>query len=136
MQKTRVMLVEDDAYCRRLFELYIRGFDAYELAFSVKTAATADIYLVNNKIDLILMDIFMRDGSCGLAAARRIKKSCPQVKIVMITGMGDGDLPAAAYEAGADGFWHKDADAAALLSVMDRVMADERVFCDSFESAS
>ena len=89
MKKTRVMIVDDQAISRRMFEMCIEHSERYELAYSVKSAAVADIYLVNHDVELILMDILMNDGSNGLDAAARIKASYPTVKIIIMTSLPD-----------------------------------------------
>ena len=57
--KSKVMIVDDQSISRRLFEMYIERSEQYEVAYSVKSAAVADIYLVNNNVDLILMARFV-----------------------------------------------------------------------------
>lgn len=74
MTKTKVMIVDDQSISRQMFALYIKDSDRYEVAYSVNTARFADTYVLKNKIDLILMDILMLDGSSGLEMAAKIKK--------------------------------------------------------------
>lgn len=71
--KKRVMIVDDQFISRQLFEMYIKTSTDYEVAYSVESAAFADAYVLKNRIDLVLMDILMNDGSNGLDAAARIK---------------------------------------------------------------
>lgn len=129
--KTKVMIVDDQAVSRRLFEMYLERSNRYELVFSVKSAAVADIYLTNHSVDLILMDIIMADGSNGLEAARRIKQMQPQIKIIVVTSMVDSQFLATAQEIGVDSFWYKEADEMTILEVMDRTMAGESVYPDA-----
>ena len=126
--KYKVMVVDDQAVARHLFEMYIEHSENYELAFSVKSASVADIYLVNNEVDLILMDILMNDGSNGLDAAERIKKQYPEIKIIAVTSMVDSSFLYRAREIGVDSFWYKEADEVTILDVMNRTMAGESVY--------
>ena len=80
MNKTRVMIVDDQAVPRQLFELYVKSSDRYELAFSVQSAGVADVYLLKNKVDLIIMDILMNDGSDGLETSALIKQKYPDIR--------------------------------------------------------
>ena len=130
MSKQKVMIVDDQLPSRRMFELYLASSETYELAFSVTSAATADIYLLKNHIDLILMDILMNDGSNGLEAAEKIKKEYPQVKIIAVTSMPEHSWMKRAREIGVDSFWYKETDERSILDVMDRTMAGERVYPD------
>ena len=130
MNGIKVMIVDDQAISRHLFEMYIERSERYELAFSVKSAAVADIYLTKNQVDLILMDILMNDGSNGLEAAKRIKKQFPQIKIIVVTSLVDAQFLDTAREIGVDSFWYKEADEVTIIEVMDRTMAGESVFPD------
>lgn len=131
MKKTRVMIVDDQVISRRLFEMVLENTERYELAYSIKSAAVADIYLVNQDVDLILMDILMNDGSNGLDAAEKIKKSFPQIRIIAVTSMVDAQFLHRAREIGVDSFWYKEADEVNILEVMDRTMAGESVYPDA-----
>ena len=87
MDKTRVMIVDDQYISRMLFEMYVNSSDRYELAFSVSSAAVVDVYLLKHSVDLVLMDILMNDGSNGLDAAAKIKETHPEIKIIAVTSM-------------------------------------------------
>lgn len=126
----KVMIVEDQSVPRHLFEMYIEHSENYELAFSVKSAAVADIYLVNNRVDLILMDILMQDGSNGLDAAEKIKRLYPEIKIIVVTSMVDSSFLSRARDIGVNSFWYKEADEITILEVMDRTMAGQSVYPD------
>ena len=86
---TRVLIVDDQILPRQLFESIIASSDDYVLTASVDTARVADIWCAAGKVDLILMDIVMKDGISGLDAAARIKQSYPSVKIILVTSMPD-----------------------------------------------
>ena len=129
--KSKVMIVDDQSISRRLFEMYIERSEQYEVAYSVKSAAVADIYLVNNNVDLILMDILMNDGSSGLDAAEKIKKMFPTVKIIAVTSMVDTQFLTRAREIGVDSFWYKEADEIEIMDVMNRTMAGESIYPDA-----
>jgi len=131
MSKIKVMIVDDQAISRHLFELYIQGSDKYELAFSLSSADVAEVYLLKHPVDLILMDILMNDGSNGLDAAKRIKERYPAVKIIAVTSMPEHSWVGRAKKIGVDSFWYKETEEKTILDVMDRTMAGERVYPDS-----
>lgn len=124
----RVLIVDDQAMPRQLFESIISNSENYELAASVDSASVADIYCAKIPVDLILMDVVMRGGINGIQAAERIKKSYPNIKILIVTSMPDGSFIKKAQEAGVDSFWYKEVQDEPLLDVMDRTMAGEHVF--------
>jgi Response regulator containing a CheY-like receiver domain and an HTH DNA-binding domain len=126
----RVLVVDDQTISRQLFESFIASSERYELAASVSTARYADSYCATGKVDLVLMDVVMNDGSNGLDTAQRIKKSYPEIKVIVVTSMPDSLFLTRARRIGVDSFWYKEAQAVPMLEIMDRTMAGERVFPD------
>lgn len=123
-----VMVVDDQVMPRQLFESIINNSENYELVASVDSASIADVYCAKMHIDLILMDVVMSGGINGIEAAKRIKNSYPQIKIIIVTSMPDGSFIEKAREAGVDSFWYKEVQDGPLLDIMDRTMAGESVF--------
>lgn len=126
-----VLIVDDQAIPRQLFESIVNASENYKLAASIDMAQVADMYCARQQIDLILMDVVMSDGINGLEAAGKIKKSYPNIKIIIVTSMPDAAFLAKAREAQVDSFWYKEVQDAPLLAIMDRTMAGEHVFPDS-----
>ena len=85
--KYKVMIVEDQTMPRELFELRIQASERFEVALSIDNAALADVYCLRFPVDLILMDVVTRGGESGLDAAERIKRTFPQMKIIIVTSM-------------------------------------------------
>lgn len=128
MPKTRVLIVDDQRLARQYFELIVGATDRYEVAFSTSSAAFADVYVLRDGVDLVLLDVLMDDGSSGLEAARRIKGANRRVKVIAVTSVPEASWMDEARAYGVDGFWYKDADASTIIEVMDRVMAGEQVY--------
>ena len=128
---TRVMIVDDQAISRRYFELTLRDSERYEVVFSVESAFAADVYLLKEQVDLVLMDVLMNDGSNGLDAAKAIKKNNPDVKIVVVTSMPESSWMQRAREIGVESFWYKESDQMEILEVLDRTVAGESVYPES-----
>lgn len=131
MAKTRVMVVDDQFMARQLFELYLKSSESYELVRTVESAAYADALVRLLPVDLVLMDILMTDGSNGLDAAARIKKSSPRVKIIAVTSMPEASWLDRARAIGIESFWYKESSRETILEVMDRTVAGESVYPDS-----
>ncbi len=129
--KYNVLIVDDQTISRQLFESFVASSDRYALAASVETAKYADAYCAGGKVDLVLMDVVMNDGSDGLDAAERIKAAYPSVKVIVVTSMPDSMFLKRARKIGVDSFWYKEAQSAPMLEIMDRTMAGEHIFPDS-----
>ncbi|MBE6747397.1 MAG: response regulator transcription factor [Ruminococcaceae bacterium] len=123
-----VMVVEDQAMPRQLFETFISMSGRYNLVHSIKNADMADIYCEKSKIDLILMDVCTELNSNGLEAAERIKAKYPHIKIIIVTSMPEFSYLERAKKIGVDSFWYKEVSEEPILSLMDRTMAGERVY--------
>ena len=127
----KVLIVDDQIVPRQLFENIISMSDRYQLAASLDTAKIADAFCARGDIDLVLMDIVMKDGSDGLTAAGRIKKSYPRTKVIIVTSLPDAAFLQRAREIGVDSFWYKEVQALPMLEIMDRTMSGERIFPDA-----
>lgn len=132
----RVLIVDDQAMPRQLFESFVAASENYELVASLDSAKVADFYCSGGKVDLIIMDVVMNDDMSGLDAAARIKEAYPKIKIIIVTSMPDSAFLKRAREIGVDSFWYKEVQEAPMLEVMDRTMVGERIFPDSPPQAS
>lgn len=131
-----VMVVEDQAMPRQLFEAFISMSDKYRLVHSIKNADMADIYCDQSQIDLILMDVCTELNSNGLDAAERIKQKHPQIKIIVVTSMPEVSYLERARAVGVDSFWYKEVSEEPILELMDRTMAGESIYPDKTPTVS
>ena len=132
----RVMVVEDQAMPRQLFEAFISMSENYTLVHSIKNADMADIYCEKSEIDLILMDVCTELNSNGLDAAERIKQKHPKIKIIVVTSMPEVSYLERAKTIGVDSFWYKEVSEEPILELMDRTMASESIYPDSTPAVS
>ncbi|MBR3000081.1 MAG: response regulator transcription factor [Oscillospiraceae bacterium] len=126
----RVLVVDDQNMSRQLFSLMVENAPDYELLYALDTASVAHIYCSKYSVDLVILDIVMADGSNSLEEAARIKKNCPNTKILAVTSMPEVSYLKKAREAGVDSFWYKEADDITLLEIMDRTMKGESIYPD------
>lgn len=130
----KVLIVDDQTLPRQYFESIVNGAENYELVASIASATVADAYCIGNRVDLIIMDIVMSEGISGLEAAERIKRSYPEIRILIVTSMPDASFLKKAREIGVDSFWYKEVQDAPMLEVMDRTMRGEQVWPDKAPS--
>lgn len=71
--------------------------------------------------DLILMDIYMPDGT-GLDATREIRQRFPNIKVVILTSSEDDEHLYRAVQLGASGYLLKNLDAANLFGLVEGAM--------------
>ena len=115
MSEVRVMIVDDSRVAQDLFTLYINNSEKYELVRTEKSADFAERFSRAELIDLILMDILMDKGANGLIAAEKIKSICPEIKIIAVTSMVDGELLKRARKIGIESFWFKEVSKETIL---------------------
>ena len=127
----RVMIIEDQKLVRSLLESYIQNEDGYQLAVSIPGAAEAPILCDTEDIDLVLMDVQTEHRENGLAAAKKIRETHPEIKIVVATSLIDTQVLARAKAVGADSLWYKDGDEGTLMQVVRRTMVGEHIFPDA-----
>lgn len=124
------MIVDDQFVSRELFKLYIDQSPRYEVVYSIDSAMFADTYVLKNRVDLIIMDILMQDGSNGLDAAEKIKKMRPDIKIITVTSMPEVSWMERAKKIGIESFWYKEVSEETILEIMDRTLAGESIYPD------
>ncbi len=126
--KYQVMVVEDQKMPKDLFVHMISQSEKYEVALTLENASIADVALLKYDIDLILMDVITENGANGLFASEKIKKSYPNIKIIIVTSMPEFSYLERAKSIGVEGFWYKEGNEESILSIMDKVMNGETVY--------
>ena len=134
--KINVMIVEDQAMPRQLFEAIIKTHPQFNLEVSIDNAAIADICCARHGIDLVLMDVVTKNGASGLAAAEKIKTQNRKVKIIIVTSMPECSYVERAKKIGVEGFWYKDFSVEPILTLVQRVLNGERVYPDEVPEVS
>lgn len=128
--KIRVLVVDDHLITRSFFEGTVRSSSGYALAASLASAQEAVVWCRTHSVDLIILDVLMKSGIDGLAAARIIKREHPEVRIILTTSTAEARWLEEAREIGAEAFWFKNYGDTPLLEIMDRTMAGERNYVD------
>ena len=128
---TNVLIVDDAATIRILFERIINESEDYNLAGSLENANAALPYCMRTQVDLVIMDVYTKNRENGLEAAANIKKEFPNIKIIVATSLPEASFLEKAREAGCESFWYKELGEFGLLDIMNRTMKGERVYPDA-----
>src|SRR5262245_47717562 len=115
-----ILVVDDEAQIRELLSVYL-----IKQGFKVSSAGTSEEtlkILKQQRPDLVVLDIGLADED-GLKLLADIKKAHPNLRVVMLTGMGFvEDLLQEAHQKGADGYVSK------ILPLDELLMAIQRTF--------
>ena len=115
-----ILVVDDEPQIRELLHIYLA-----KQGYTVSTAATSvETWRVVNQspIDLVVLDIGLADED-GLKLLAALKAAHPQLRVVMLTGMGFvEDLLQEAHQKGADGYVSKVLPLDELLLAIQRTL--------------
>ena len=109
-QPIRIMLVDDHTMVRRGLATFLLVFDDFKLVGEAESGEAAIQLCAKVLPDVVLMDMVM-PGMGGEAATRAIRKTYPQVQVIVLTSFKEGALIKNALEAGAIGYLLKDVSA-------------------------
>ena len=118
-RKIRVAVVDDHPMMRRGVSETLSEESDLELVGAGASAQDALRLAKQERPDLILLDIALPGG--GIEAATEIAKSCPEVKVIILTVREDRATVNAALRAGARGYIVKGVEGPELVSTLRRV---------------
>ena len=126
--RKRVVIADDQYVARGFFEMYVKMSVDFELAASLATAEQAVEYCRKNPVELVIMDVVMKQGLDGLTCAEAIKNNNRNIKIILATSTAEYRWIEKAKKAGIESFWFKEYDESSLLEVMDKTMKGISVY--------
>jgi len=112
----RILIVEDDALTAAAFAAALDDA-GHQVVAITENGAAAPAKAERMRADLALIDITLRDGRTGLAAARALHEE--HVETVLVSG--DANLRAKAESVQALGYIAKPADANAVARVVSNI---------------
>lgn len=121
------LLVEDDLYIQRHFVERFSEEEDIRIVAAVRDAFDAEGLCGQGGIDLVLMDVLTLHKHSGLAAGKRIREAYPNIKVLIVTSLVDPEILQQARRGCADSLWYKDHGTDAIMDVIRRTMAGERV---------
>jgi NarL family two-component system response regulator LiaR len=123
-QKIRVLQADDHAIVREGMRALIRSVPDMELVGDVADGLEAVRRSLEQRPDVILMDLQLPSLS-GIEAIAQIKAEWPAARILVITSFGEDENVFAAIKAGALGYLLKDASPGEILRAMRNVAAGQ-----------
>ena len=119
----RVLVVDDHAFIRRGIQSLLHAFPEWEFCGEADNGEDAIRLAGELRPEVIIMDVTM-PGLNGIEATLAIRKTQPEVKIVLLTLHESADLARRAFRAGARGYLLKTDAERELLSALTAVMGE------------
>jgi DNA-binding NarL/FixJ family response regulator len=117
-----IMLVDDHPLVRDGLRARLEAVPHFRVVAEAGSGAEALRLLGGARVDLVLMDITMRDGS-GIEATAQLSRSHPDIAVLMLSMHDKLEYVSQAMQAGARGYVLKDAPGKDIVLAIDTVMA-------------
>jgi DNA-binding NarL/FixJ family response regulator len=121
-QAVHIMLVDDHPLVRDGLRARLESVPHFRVVAEAGSGTEALAMLETARVDLVLMDITMRDGS-GIDATAQLGRSHPGIAVLMLSMHDKLEYVTQAMQAGARGYVLKDAPGKDIVLAIDTVMA-------------
>jgi DNA-binding NarL/FixJ family response regulator len=118
--KNRIEIVEDNDVVRDGLQLLINSMSDHTVVGAYDSCEKAIKNINRDQPEVILMDLDL-PGMHGIEGIQRIKKTHPDINIIVLTVHEDSDMVFEALCAGASGYITKNANHSRLLDAIDEV---------------
>ncbi|HET9199464.1 MAG TPA: response regulator transcription factor [Dehalococcoidia bacterium] len=129
MAKIKVLLAEDHAVVREALSALLARYDEIDVVGGATDGRSAVDLARALKPDVLLMDLAM-PGLNGVDATAQVKRSHPDIKVLMLTGYADDDRVVKALQAGASGYVIKRSDPDELVLAIKSVVRGNTYFSE------
>ncbi|MEW6088343.1 MAG: response regulator [bacterium] len=114
----KILIIDDDEVFRSEFKEY---FSDYEIEEVPDGKAALQLLKSANNIDLIILDV-MLPGINGIEVLREIKRTDPEVKIIILTGYSSKDVAIKALKGHADDYLEKPLNIDKTKEIIERLL--------------
>ena len=121
----KVLLVDDHDLVRLGIKKLLSDIGNIEIIGEVASGEEAISFVDRIQPDVVLMDVKM-PGIGGLEATKRIVRSHPQVKVLVVTVCGDEPYPTRVLQAGASGYITKGVSVDEMVQAIKTVYSGRR----------
>lgn len=119
-----VAILEDDLFMRNRLMTIMQSWDYVRQVFAAESNAEFAEILSSNKIDVLLADIKLADGS-GVQSIRLLHRGNVNAISLVISALTSNDVILEAIQSGAIGYLHKDDSTLQVVNAVRSAMRDE-----------
>lgn len=110
----KILLFEDNSQLAEGLSMLLNSVENYQVQGCFKNLNNIEQHIRQYTPDIVLMDIGFPSGN-GIDGVRKIKAIDRNIKVIMLTGMGDEESVFESLKAGADGYVLKKTSPTKLL---------------------
>ncbi|QBD80636.1 response regulator transcription factor [Ktedonosporobacter rubrisoli] len=125
-RRIRILVVDDHEMVRKGLCAMLSEEEDFELIGEASTGNDAVLLSMQLKPDIILLDIFL-GATNGLDIAQQLQRACPQMRIVIMTGLSSEENLFRALRIGVHGYLQKTLPLSEILKALREVYKGERV---------
>lgn len=125
--KIRVMLVDDHAVVRTGYRRLVDAEPDMQMVAAVATADEACATLRDIEVDVVVMDLSLREGS-GLEAIRRLLERKPELRILVFSMHQSAGYATQALRNGAIGYITKNSEPLEMIDAIRKTFQGQRIF--------
>lgn len=124
--RMRIFAIDDHSIFREGLQAICGSQEDFEVVGHAEDGAQALALLRHYQPDIVLLDIGLRNMN-GLDLVNQLRRVCPNVRIVVLTGHHEREYIMTALRLGVHGFLHKDMSAVDLFTALRDIVKGERV---------
>lgn len=122
-----IYLAEDHKLVRDAWKLTIEDNSTFSIIGEAETGAEALAYCSKNKVDVIIMDINLKDGS-SIDTIKKMIDIIPKVKIVVVSMLNVYSIIKDLYKAGICSFLTKNSSKEELIEAIKKANNNEKYY--------
>lgn len=129
MNKIKLAICDDHPLIVEGIKSYCQNSNTVNFVFNAEGKASLFNSLLKNKIDVLLLDIYLKDGECGAELCKEILLKYPELKIVGLSNVDNNYIILKMINNGAVGYLFKSASLSEILVAVETVFAGGVFYC-------
>jgi DNA-binding NarL/FixJ family response regulator len=125
--KITIFLAEDHKLVRDAWKLTIEDDSLFSIIGESETGSEALSYCSSNKVDVIIMDLNLKDGS-SIEVIKKLIDTIPNVKIIVVSMLNVYSIIKDLYKSGIKSFLTKNSSKEELIEAIKKAFNNEKYF--------